>query len=136
MDQREIKIRYYYSNGEHWFFRDFRLEEIENGFPYEVLTDSPLYKSYKLTHRAQLTGILDINKTEIAEGDIVKTWLNYHGEPTEPMFKSKIEYNIHVGAWQISYLNVNNHFVNDTIGFKYFLEVIGNLSENPELINP
>jgi hypothetical protein len=59
---RIIKIRYYYTDSVNWLFRDFTLEEIENAAPYEVLTDNPLLKNYKLTHRVQFTGLLDIAK--------------------------------------------------------------------------
>lgn len=81
----------------------------------------------------QFTGMLDKNGTEIYEGDIVKSALIHHGNPGF-QFISKIVYNSIIGAYQISYLNMNNAFVTDNLGFKYQLEIIGNIYENPELI--
>jgi uncharacterized phage protein (TIGR01671 family) len=84
----------------------------------------------------QLLEMTDRNGHSIFEDDIVKTNFIYHGKPTEPTFLSKIVYNRHIDAWQISYLNRDGVFVNDNIGFKYSLEVIGNIHDNPELLKP
>ena len=82
----------------------------------------------------QFTGLKDINGKEIYEGDIVNAVQNYHGKPSSIMFNAKIIYNDNVGSFMISYKNINDVFVNDEIWLRYFLEVIGNIHENPELL--
>lgn len=83
----------------------------------------------------QYVGKIGANECEIWEGDIVKATLNHHGKPTSLTFNAYIKYNSYVGTWQICYKNINEDFVTDDIGFRYFLEVIGNIHENPDLLN-
>lgn len=82
----------------------------------------------------QYTGLKDTNGKEIYEGDIVETRLNVRGKPGSQNWASIIRYNEHVGAWQIAYRNSGNDFSTDNIGFRYFLTVIGNIFENPEML--
>lgn len=79
-------------------------------------------------------GFRDINNQPVIEGDIVNAALNVHGKPTKPQFKAKVIYNSNIGSFQISYKNVNDQFVNDDIWSKYFIEVIGNIYDNPDMI--
>lgn len=82
----------------------------------------------------QFTGMLDVKGVEIYEGDIVQVTNNYHGKPGNITFKAKIIYNEHVYGYQISYQNMNNHFVSDCMKSGYFFLVIGNVHENTELL--
>ncbi len=82
----------------------------------------------------EFTGLKDKNGKEIYEGDIVNAVQNYHGKPSSIMFNAKIIYNDNIGSFMISYKNINDVFVNDEIWLRYFLEVIGNIHENPELL--
>lgn len=82
----------------------------------------------------QFTGLLDKKGKEIWEGDIVEAILNIHGKETDLKFKAKIFYNSNIGSFQISYKNIDDHFVNDEIWGRYFLEVIGNVYESPDLL--
>lgn len=121
---RIIKIRYYYSDeaGKLWFHRDFTLTEVENAFPYEVLSDNPLLKRYRLANRVQLTGLTDKNGIDVCEGDIRR-------------FKTGIGIIIWADAafavkspgseaidWEHSSILIDT-------------EYLGNIYENPELIN-
>lgn len=85
------------------------------------------------TNIQQFTGLLEKNGKEVYEGDVVYAAMIHHGKPGLK-FKAKIVYNAHVGCYQISYLNINERFVRDNIGFSYQLEIIGNIYENPELL--
>lgn len=71
---------------------------------------------------------------EIYEGDIVECRFMFHGKPSKTMFLSKIIYNQHIACYQISYLNNDNIFVHDDIGFRYELKIIGNIHDNKELL--
>ena len=85
----------------------------------------------------QFTGLLDKNGKEIWEGDIVETFTNYHGKEGIRWSNSVIIWNEHVGSYQISYKNIDGHFVSDYFALnKYFVEIIGNIYENPELLSP
>lgn len=71
---REIKFKYYYSNGSNVFSKIFTLEEIEQQLPTEEISDSPMLKGYKIIDRCQWTGLEDKNNIKIYEGDFVKCW--------------------------------------------------------------
>lgn len=120
---REIKFRYYYSDGEYWFDRDFNLTEIENGYPYEVLSDSPLLKKYKLRTRVQFTGLLDKNGKEIYEGDILK----HDFSPGRNEIIVCLDENL-IGLIKKlrNFRRMND--LNDRF------EILGNVWENPELL--
>ncbi len=84
----------------------------------------------------QFTGMKDVKGVDLYEGDIVEAILNHHGKPIGVPFHAKIVYNNHIAAFQISYRNINNQFVNGSIEWGYFKEIKGNTSENIELLSP
>lgn len=83
----------------------------------------------------QSTGLKDKNNKEIFEGDIVKRYRN-------PFFKAKWEYQIETVVRRKSELLLGRYIGNNcmTISFGLpftksdLLEVIGNIYENPELL--
>ncbi len=81
----------------------------------------------------QSTNLLDKNGKEIYEGDIVRAAFMYHGKASDQKFYAVIIYNEHIGQYQISYNSVGGA-ASDEIYFKYEVEIIGNLAENPELM--
>lgn len=81
----------------------------------------------------QFTGLHDKNGKQIYEGDIVEYYNNRHGEPIGSPGKGFIRYNSDCAIWQIAYKNTANKEVWDDINFK-FLEVIGTIHENQELL--
>lgn len=69
----------------------------------------------------QFTGVLDRNKKEVYEGDIV-TWVCSDGETRKDVVR-----------WINGGLCLCNSQY--TVGSYYGLEVVGNIHDNPELIN-
>lgn len=68
---RTIKFRFTYTDGKNWIKQDFTLAEIMNGAPFDVLSDQPLLKNYRMKDSYQFTGLTDKNGVEICEGDVL-----------------------------------------------------------------
>lgn len=86
----------------------------------------------KETSVMQFTGLYDKNGNEIYEGDIVKAAFMHHGNPGIE-FTAYIIYNEHIGSFRIAYNSLGGGS-QDEIYFRYQVEVIGNIHENPELL--
>lgn len=130
--KREIKFRYRYTDGKNWIFQSFTLEQIINGEPFEILSDNPMLKNYKYDGYNQYTGLKDKNGKEIYEGDI----LTY-----DERIRGFVKY---IGcSFIIEWVGIDTY--SDLLGWdnwrsgktsdgsKY--EVIGNIYQNPELLN-
>lgn len=82
------------------------------------------------------TGLFDKNGTEIFEGDIVKRYRN-------PLFKAEWEYQIETVVKSEACLLLEKKFGKSSATMRFgspfaksdLLEVIGNVYENPELLN-
>ena len=83
----------------------------------------------------QFTGLKDVDGKEVFEDDVCEVRINVHGKPSGIPFKAGIIYNDKIGACQIKYKCLAGGFCTDNIGFNYFLKVIGNVYQNPELLN-
>lgn len=120
-------------------FRAWTGEEMIFVHQLDIYPDSPncrinnsVASHYDKWPLMQFTGLLDKNGKEIYEGDWVLYWTSRF---PEVKLKAKIVYNNYVAAFQISYLNMNDHWVTDDIFPKEF-EIIGNIYSNPSLLKP
>lgn len=111
---QEIKFKYGYSDGTSLFEKVFTLSDIEQGLQFDEICDSPLMKDYKIVHRRQYTGLKDKNDVEIYGGDIIKgdVYLAY-----------EVKWDFDNNGWNISSSNIQKYY-----------KVIGNIYENPELL--
>jgi len=132
---REIKFRgkvYHYGNDCGWVYGDF-YRYYNGSLHYTIVSlDEFETKEYavEISTVGQYTGLLDKNKTEIYEGDIVKwsSWvLGSVYEKNNPKKINVVEWSTKRGKW----------FVDKDLwdlGAYSDIEVIGNIYENPELI--
>ena len=138
---REKKFRFRYTDGANWIFKVFDLQEIMNGEPFEVLSDSPLLKKYKLVGQDQYTGLKDKNGKEIYDGDVVsgtvRLAVGYDCNCLDVMednpFMSVVTYQNGCPGFDVHpydcWLSMD---LIEAEGIPY--EIIGNIYENPELL--
>lgn len=131
---REIKFRYRYTDGKEWIIKSFTLTEIINGDPFDITSDSPLFKGYVMNkYPDQYTGLKDRNGVEIYEGDMVRISFPDH-EVGQVRFAKSYYGGQH--GWLV--INKDNRSIpDDFYGIwpdSEDIEVIGNIYEYPELL--
>ena len=131
MGKRKIRLRAWYEKSQTWVLVNIG-EEIKNLEAQKIYTE--ICRSGGRWF--QYVDVFDKKGVNLWEGHIVEATLNVHGKESSIKFMAKIIYSEYVGAFQISYRNENGQFVHDDVYGKYFLEVKGNTTENPELLTP
>lgn len=112
-------------------FRIFNLRVGEMGEPYtliEAMTDS--FKMSDDLIYMQLTGLADKNGVEIYEGDIL-------GYPLEGLSRVGKAWGKHYKYWRAVEFKEGAFVIEHSNGITYMkdhMEVIGNIWENPELL--
>ena len=129
---RQIKFNFIYGvdgEPETYFNRTFTFGEIEGGCHFNEICDSPTLKKYSILAKRQFTGLLDKNGVEIYEGDILATnnGEQYSVKWSDEFFKFKIS------CRPKGFSHVQSMSMASQVS--RLAEVIGNIHENPELIN-
>lgn len=150
---REIKFKFFYTDGKEWIVEDFTLDEMMNGEPFDYLSDSPLFRDYKLVDRVQFTGLKDANGIEIYEGDILGfDWVYQDGKEFSMGLTGFVQWNrgkflVRHGYTQFDVADINQVTFERTwreqyrqgVPDEYFklmeIKVIGNIHENKELLS-
>ena len=120
---REIRFSYMCQHDEtgRWIDLRYTLDEIENG---NVARDIELVPRFQIIARRQYIGIKDKNGVEICEGDIC---VNGTGRIAKCIY--------HVPSASFDFVALNAIGVQHGYLPEYKLTVIGNIYENPELLN-
>ena len=122
---REIKFRGKDIKNNKWRYGDFiRYSEVKSTI-IENLLDTKEWYDVDSKTLGQYTGLKDKNEKEIYEGDIVKTVCK--GE--KDIGKVIYEYN----GFTIDVMNMNRYYGRVHL-LESFVEVIGNIHDNPELL--
>ena len=138
---REIKFEFLYTDGDYWIRRSLNLDEIMNGEPFDVISDSPLLRDYKMVAERQYTGLKDCEGVEISEGDVVRSDHFVDVEGVQHYVHHTCEWSDKYSGWY--FRNNSESFDGDGglqafVMMKFFSErnikVIGNIHQNPELI--
>lgn len=119
---RKIKFRGQTSKGE-WFYGDFVHFLPKQG----RIIDHDRRYVVKMDTVGQFTGVLDSNKKEIYEGDIIEYDINFP-DNTKETKRSVVSWEEKLlDDWHIGKVNGFCNVYND-------ITVIGNIHDNPELI--
>ena len=113
---RQIKFRVFYPWAKKVGLREMEYFDLDNR-PYEMTSHPNILM--------QFTGLHDKNGKEIWEGDIVKNLSGAYGAYDDVV--TKIEYSESQGAFIDKYWG-------DTLDHYEFMEVLGNIYENQDLI--
>ena len=109
----------------------YKFNPCDNGLWYELIED---FHSSEVLHVMQGIGKKDINGKDIYTGDIVKWGHTVNGEeyPIKvAVVKMQPDIQFHLIGSETLYLWQLNFIYRDT---ESFLEVLGNIFENPELL--
>jgi uncharacterized phage protein (TIGR01671 family) len=130
---REIKFRIYNTTRS-----EFSYLELFNGKDANIHTSPDVQRSSNFKHPQQFTGLLDKNRKEIYEGDIVKDY--YLKQIGRIKFGHPFSWGFTIRYFEDFNGEEINAFDSDDIAWagltmdsaKHY-EVIGNIHENPEL---
>lgn len=120
-------------------FDDTRLEKNTNGFSgYEHVRR----KNSEKVELMQFTGLFDRNGKEVYEGDVVKIlytdWISCSGCHESPKEHMNAIAKVKVVIWSVNGFYVSREvggYAESMIPGRYgFIEVIGNIYQNPELL--
>lgn len=138
---RDIKFRGRKSNGE-WVYGDLVTVETTDGIPTkkEILPfDKVIFDATEEVEEytiGQFTGLHDKNGKEIYEGDIVKWILTMPGIGINGGYEEYETEEIGEIKWDAGALQLGEYCA---AGFAYdsedYAEVLGNIHDNPELLN-
>jgi len=123
---REIKFNVIWKDTKtgRMFNRCYTLDKLIQGDHFDETSDSPLMRNYVELVKRQYTGLKDKNGTEIYEGDIVN-----HSKQSAIFGEVKYfegGFVVGVSACDFALMQFN---------CPKFVEVIGNIHENPELLS-
>lgn len=81
----------------------------------------------------QYTGLKDKNGKEIYDGDIIQETLGFDVDSIDGTFRYKVIWNEDMLCWSLEYIG-NESIHDDLYECNSTVEVIGNIHENPELL--